>query len=54
MAHWTAARTVGGNVVRNRPGEKVSFSMTVLDDIVAGVRQDLAVREQATPLAEVK
>ncbi|GEK21138.1 MULTISPECIES: indole-3-glycerol phosphate synthase TrpC [Cellulomonas] len=28
--------------------------MTVLDDIVAGVRQDLAVREQATPLAEVK
>ena len=23
--------------------------MTVLDDIVAGVRQDLAVREQATP-----
>jgi indole-3-glycerol phosphate synthase len=28
--------------------------MTVLDDIVAGVRQDLAVREQATPLATVK
>jgi len=28
--------------------------MTVLDDIVAGVRLDLAVREQATPLAEVK
>ena len=30
------------------------MSMTVLDDIVAGVRQDLAVREQATPLATVK
>jgi indole-3-glycerol phosphate synthase len=28
--------------------------MTVLDEIVAGVRQDLAVREQATPLATVK
>ena len=28
--------------------------MTVLDDIVAGVRQDLEVREQATPLATVK
>ena len=28
--------------------------MTVLDDIVAGVRQDLATREQATPLAAVK
>jgi indole-3-glycerol phosphate synthase len=27
---------------------------TVLDDIVAGVREDLAVREAATPLAEVK
>lgn len=28
--------------------------MTVLDDIIAGVRQDLAVREEATPLALVK
>ncbi|MBO9554414.1 indole-3-glycerol phosphate synthase TrpC [Cellulomonas sp.] len=28
--------------------------MTVLDDIVAGVREDLAVREAATPLALVK
>lgn len=28
--------------------------MTVLDDIVAGVRQDLAVREARTPLAAVK
>jgi indole-3-glycerol phosphate synthase len=28
--------------------------MTVLDDIVAGVRQDLAVRELATPLGTVK
>jgi indole-3-glycerol phosphate synthase len=28
--------------------------VTVLDDIVAGVREDLAVREAATPLAEVK
>jgi indole-3-glycerol phosphate synthase len=28
--------------------------MTVLDDIVAGVREDLAVREAATPLAAVK
>ncbi len=28
--------------------------MTVLDDIVAGVRQDLAVREAATPLAALK
>jgi indole-3-glycerol phosphate synthase len=27
---------------------------TVLDDIVAGVREDLAVREAATPLAELK
>jgi indole-3-glycerol phosphate synthase len=27
---------------------------TVLDDIVAGVREDLAVREASTPLAEVK
>ena len=35
-------------------GGEGEFSMTVLDDIVAGVRQDLAVREQATPLAEVK
>lgn len=28
--------------------------MTVLDDIVAGVREDLAAREAATPLAELK
>ena len=28
--------------------------MTVLDDIIAGVRQDLAVREATTPLATVK
>lgn len=28
--------------------------MTVLDDIVAGVREDLAAREGVTPLAEVK
>ena len=28
--------------------------MTVLDDIVAGVREDVATREAATPLAEVK
>src|SRR5918994_79580 len=28
--------------------------MSVLDDIVAGVREDLAAREAATPLAEVK
>src|SRR6059058_1677130 len=28
--------------------------MTVLDDIVAGVREDLAAREARTPLAEVK
>ncbi|SDD10417.1 indole-3-glycerol phosphate synthase [Geodermatophilus telluris] len=28
--------------------------MTVLDDIVAGVREDVAAREAATPLAEVK
>jgi len=28
--------------------------MTVLDDIVTGVREDLAVREAATPLAELK
>jgi indole-3-glycerol phosphate synthase len=28
--------------------------VTVLDEIVAGVREDLAVREAATPLAEVK
>ncbi|WP_026075468.1 indole-3-glycerol phosphate synthase TrpC [Cellulomonas massiliensis] len=28
--------------------------MTVLDDIVAGVREDLAVREAAVPLAELK
>ena len=28
--------------------------MTVLDEIVAGVREDLAVREAATPLTEVK
>ena len=28
--------------------------MSVLDDIVAGVREDLATREAATPLAEVK
>jgi len=35
-------------------GGEGELSMTVLDDIVAGVRQDLAVREQATPLATVK
>ncbi|WP_313277455.1 indole-3-glycerol phosphate synthase TrpC [Timonella senegalensis] len=28
--------------------------MTVLDDIIAGVREDLAVREAATPLSELK
>lgn len=28
--------------------------MTVLDDIVAGVREDLALREEATPLATLK
>src|SRR3954469_25520335 len=28
--------------------------MTVLDDIVAGVREDVAAREAARPLAEVK
>ena len=28
--------------------------MTVLDDIVAGVREDVAAREAATPLTEVK
>lgn len=28
--------------------------MTVLDDIIVGVRQDLAVREGATPLAQLK
>ena len=28
--------------------------MSVLDEIVAGVREDLAAREAATPLAEVK
>ena len=28
--------------------------MSVLDEIVAGVREDLAVRESSTPLVEVR
>ena len=51
---WIPTRAADdGRAGRADRGEGES-SMTVLDDIIAGVREDLAVREAATPLAVVK
>src|SRR4051794_23491890 len=52
MAPGDSVATEGSGMSPHRG--RGEASMTVLDDIVAGVREDLAVREAATPLALVK
>ncbi|MCW2613205.1 MAG: Indole-3-glycerol-phosphate synthase, partial [Frankiales bacterium] len=46
--------TSGGPREQLRSGVDGSTTVNVLDEIVAGVREDLAVREALTPLAEIK